>query len=86
MLDFICIGFAELWGTGSKRKIQNEMYVSSGIRTNNLSHRKMAPNTAQPRWQMTKHVKKSYTIIAYDQYQHVIKHVSYWLWLDVYWN
>ena len=24
MLDFICIGFAELWATESKRKIQKE--------------------------------------------------------------
>ena len=24
MLDFICMGSAELWGTGNKRKIQNE--------------------------------------------------------------
>ena len=26
MLGFICIGFAELWGKGSKRKIQNEKF------------------------------------------------------------
>ena len=24
MLDFICMGFTELWGTGSKQKCQNE--------------------------------------------------------------
>ena len=24
MLDFICTGFAELWGMGRERKIQNE--------------------------------------------------------------
>ena len=31
MLDFICIGSAELLGTGNKRKIQNESMSSAGI-------------------------------------------------------
>ena len=33
MLDFICTDTAELYGTGRERNIQNEKYVSSGIRT-----------------------------------------------------
>ena len=33
MLDFICMGSDELFGTGREQKIQNKIYVSSGIRT-----------------------------------------------------
>ena len=40
MLVFICIGSAELFGPGRERKIQNEKYVSSGIRT----------HAARPQW------------------------------------
>ena len=33
MLDFIYMSSADLFGTERERKIQNKMYVSSGIRT-----------------------------------------------------
>ena len=40
MLDFICMGFAELWGTGTKQKCQTKN-VCSGIRTINHLPRKL---------------------------------------------
>ena len=36
MLDFIYMGTADLFETGRERKIQNEIYVSSGIRTHTM--------------------------------------------------
>ena len=33
MLDFICMGFTELWATGIKRKLQMKIYTFIGIRT-----------------------------------------------------
>ena len=44
MLDFIGMGFAELWETGSKRKNRNENeYILSAIGTLKLSYRKLEP-------------------------------------------
>ena len=42
ILDLIWMGYADLWGTGSKRKIaKGQVYGSSRIRNCNLSHRKV---------------------------------------------
>ena len=45
MLDFISMGFAELWGNGKEAQIEKEniIYVSSWIRTSNLSAQQAAP-------------------------------------------
>ena len=37
MFDFLCMGFAELWGMGIKRKIQNENICLTGNRTSDSS-------------------------------------------------
>ena len=39
MLDFICIGFNELWGTVSKPNMKMKIDVSRGIQTNILAYR-----------------------------------------------
>ena len=38
-----CLGFPKLWGTGSKRKNNMKIYLSSLIWTCNLLHHKLAP-------------------------------------------
>ena len=39
MLDYICMGFADLWGTGRGRKIPNEKMPPAGFKSHIKSNR-----------------------------------------------
>ena len=64
-------------------------YVSSGIRTqaeNGLRKLTQRPGPLGHPTEILRRFLNSYTIIAYEQKQRAMTHVSNWLWLEVYWN
>ena len=84
ILDFIFIGFAELWATGSKRKTQNENIC---IRRESNQRPLAFQRTALTTRLSGQFTETFYTIfLRYFRSTRVAMHVWNWFWLDVYWN